>query len=361
MSTRDPATPAVQAGAPGSETLVAVSDLTVRFESATTAPAVRGVSLSIRPGHIVGVAGESGSGKTATALAMMGLLPRGTVTGGSVRYRDQELLGLREKEMRAVRGRRMAMVFQETVTALNPVLRIEEQLAMAVRAHARCTKRELQDTIRRSLADVQLTDADRVLSSYPHELSGGMCQRVMIAMALACGSEVLIADEPTTALDVSVQHDVLAMLRELVATRHLGVLFISHDLAVINELCDELYVFYRGEVVEYGLARQVIERPAHPYTAALLACLPRLRGEHVRMPDMTGADLMSAQGSGCRFRSRCEFAQAQCESHPDLLELGAELPGRLSRCWRAGTVAGLAPQTEEASGQRVGTAPGGDA
>jgi len=343
------------------ETLVTVSDLSVRFARAATADAVRGVSLNVQAGRIAGVAGESGSGKTATALAMMGLLPRGTVVGGSVRYRDRELLGLREKEMRTVRGRRIAMVFQETVTALNPVLRIEEQLAMAVRAHSKGSRGELQKTIRRSLEDVQLADADRVLSSYPHELSGGMCQRVMIAMALACGSEVLIADEPTTALDVSVQHDVLVVLREVVAARHLGVLFISHDLAVINELCDDLYVFYRGEVVEHGPAQQVIERPAHPYTAALLACLPRLHGEHIRMPDLSSADLLSEQGSGCRFAARCEFARAQCQTHPDLLELDAGSGGRLVRCWRAGEVLSRAGEPQQASTQSVGTTPGGEA
>lgn len=361
MSSPDGHSHASQSVTPTGETLITVTDLTVRFMPAAGADAVRGVTMSIQAGRIVGVAGESGSGKTATALAVMRLLPRSAVVGGSVRYRDRELLDCREREMRTVRGRRIAMVFQETVTALNPVLRIEEQLSMAVRAHSKPGKQTLRETIRQSLKDVQLADADRVLRSYPHELSGGMCQRVMIAMALACGSEVLIADEPTTALDVSVQREVLGVLRDLVASRHLGVLFISHDLGVMNEVCDELYVFYRGEVVERGPAKQVIERPAHPYTAALLACLPRLHAEHRRMPDLSRSGLLPAEESGCQFRARCEFAQAQCAAHPDLRELVAGSGGRSARCWRAHEVLSLAREPASSGAQRVGSKPGGQA
>jgi peptide/nickel transport system ATP-binding protein len=274
---------------PGEEVL-GVEDLTVEFASGYgRTQALRGVSLRLRAGQILGVAGESGSGKTTLALAAMGLLPRGAQVNGSIRYRDTELLALPERQLRRYRGRHLAMIFQETASALNPVMRVGDQLMMAARAHVRGDRAEIRRRVADALADVRLQDPDRVMSSYPHELSGGMCQRAIIAMALGCGSRVLFADEPTTALDVSVQHEILELIRGLVARRQLAVMLISHDLAVLSEICDDLAVMYRGRVVETGAVRDVLRNPAHPYTRALLDCLPTLHGRHDELREITPA------------------------------------------------------------------------
>jgi ABC-type glutathione transport system ATPase component len=272
---------------PGEEVLV-VDDLTVEFTAGhVRTRALQGINLRLRAGEILGVAGESGSGKTTAALAAMGLLPRGTGVHGSVRYRDTELLGLPERRLRRYRGRHLAMIFQETGSALNPVIRVGDQLMMAARAHIRDGRAEVRRRVAAALADVRLPDADRIMSSYPHELSGGMCQRAIIAMALGCGSRVLFADEPTTALDVSVQQEILELIRGLVTRRRLAVMLISHDLAVLSEVCDDLAVMYRGRVVETGAAPEVLRKPAHPYTRALLDCLPTLHGRRRELREIT--------------------------------------------------------------------------
>lgn len=340
----------------GQEVLV-VDDLGVLFRGRDTQThAVRGLSLTLAAGRVVGVAGESGSGKSATALAVMGLLPPGTQVTGSVRYRGRELLDLPEPRRRELRGRHIAMVFQETGTALNPVLRVGDQLAMAVRAHAAASKEEVRARLYQALADVRLRDPDRVLRSYPHELSGGMCQRVVLAMALSCGSNVLLADEPTTALDVSVQQEILELVKGLVDERGLAVLMISHDLAVLAELCDDLVVMYKGEVVETGPAGAVLRRPAHPYTDALLRCLPRLGGGTAFLPEMPPQTVVSETDSGCGFRERCSWRVERCETHPELTVLDiadtadtadTADAGRTARCWRTTEVrAGGRPCTE---------------
>jgi oligopeptide/dipeptide ABC transporter ATP-binding protein len=331
--------------------ILAISDLHVEFRrGGQRTPAVRGLSVSLQAGRIVGVAGESGSGKTASALAAMGLLPDGTHVTGSIRYRGTELLGMPERLLRQCRGRDIAMIFQETATALNPVIRVGQQLTMATRAHFGGSRAQALDRVRAALADVQLRDADRVLRSYPHELSGGMCQRVIIAMALSCGSKVLLADEPTTALDVSVQEEILELIRGLVAERQLAVMMISHDLAVLAELCDELIVMYQGEVVETAAADVALRAPAHPYTKALLDCLPRLHGDRAALPEI--AQRPDLPG-GCRFRSRCDFASDACREHPDLAPLGGRGDGgRQVRCWHSDQVlAASRPAGDQAEGQ----------
>ena len=320
------------------EPVLTIEGLRVDFGSGPRrTSALRGVDLTLHAGRILGVAGESGSGKTTAALAAMGLLPRGASVDGSIRYRGTELLTLSERELRSYRGRHLAMIFQETATALNPVIKVGDQLMMAARTHARGGKAEARERVVAALADVRLTDAERVMSSYPHELSGGMCQRVIIAMALSCGSRVLLADEPTTALDVSVQEEILDLIRGLVARRQLAVLMISHDLAVLAEVCDELAVMYRGELVESGAADTVLQTPAHPYTRALLDCLPTLHGRRDTLPELSSTAGGAQAATGCRFRSRCPWAVESCAEHPELAPV-IEGQSRLARCWRSTTV-----------------------
>ena len=272
--------------APSSPTLLSIRDLKVDFGG--EGQVVDGVSIDLQPGRIVGIAGQSGSGKSLTALSAMGLAPIGARVRGSIKFRGTELVGLREREMAAFRGSRMTMVFQETTTALNPVVHVGRQLLLAVKANVDCSPEERHARVVRSLHDVQLDDVDRVMNSYPHELSGGMCQRVMIAMALVCGADVLFADEPTTALDVTVQREVIDIIRKVADERDLAVMLISHDIGVLEEVCDELAIMLEGRIVERGVAQDVVARPTHPYTAALLNSIPRIGGrleEFVEMPD----------------------------------------------------------------------------
>jgi len=312
------------------------------------------------------VAGESGCGKTTSALAAMGLLPRGASVSGSIRYRDTELLTLSEKELRRYRGSHLAMIFQETTTALNPVIRVGDQLMMAARTHVRGGKTAARERVIAALADVRLTDSGRVMASYPHELSGGMCQRIIIAMALSCGSRVLLADEPTTALDVSVQEEILELIRGLVTRRQLAVLMISHDLAVLADVCDDLAVMYRGEIVESGPAGTVLGNPAHPYTQALLDCLPTLRGRKDLLPELpSGTEGTAAPqvSRGCPYRSRCGWAIDVCQEPPPLTPVLTGQP-RMSRCWRSATVlehtarrGGAEPDGPETARAEPGSAP----
>ncbi|MGH3502172.1 MAG: ABC transporter ATP-binding protein [Nocardioidaceae bacterium] len=322
---------------PGEE-LLRISGLKVGFRNGPARThALRGIDLTLRAGRIVGVAGESGSGKTTSALAAMGLLSRGAMAEGSIRYGGRELLELPERELRRYRGRHLAMIFQETAAALNPVMRVGAQLVMAARVHGAGGKAEARQRVVAALSDVRLTEADRVMSSYPHELSGGMCQRVIIAMALSCGSNVLLADEPTTALDVSVQQEIIELIGDLVRGRQLAAMMISHDLAVLAETCDDLVVMYSGEVVEEGTVQEVLHSPAHPYTRALLDCLPKLHGQGERLPEPKPAGDGTEVGDGCRFRPRCPLAVEACVERPDLVPV-ASGHGRSARCWRSATM-----------------------
>lgn len=284
--------------------VLSIRDLTVDFGHEPRA--VSGVSLELASGQILGVAGQSGSGKSLTALAAMGLAPPNARIGGSITFHGRELIGMKNKQLSPVRGSGMTMIFQETITALNPLVQIEKQMSLAVMANTECDADEARDRVVKALRDVQLRDVDRVMDSYPYELSGGMCQRVMIAMALGCGAEVLFADEPTTALDVTVQREVIDIIRNVADERQLAVMLISHDIGVLEEVSDSLVVMYRGRVVERGGTAQVITEPKHPYTAALLNSIPRIGGtltEFVEMPDFAvGAfdHAEAAKGGGLR-------------------------------------------------------------
>jgi peptide/nickel transport system ATP-binding protein len=260
--------------------LLEIQDLEIAFPGGRE-PVVRGVSLSVGRGEIVGLVGESGSGKTMTALAVLGLVPPpGRVTGGRILLEGkQDVLTLRPRDLRAVRGRRIAMVFQEPATAFNPVYTIGFQIAEAVRAHRKISRREALDEAARLLDRVAIADARRRLGDYPHQLSGGQRQRAMIAMALAGGPDLLLADEPTTALDVTLQAQILELLEEIRRDLGLAVLLITHDLGVVAETCDRVVVMREGRIVEEAGVVELFRAPAHPYTRELLAAVPRLEGE----------------------------------------------------------------------------------
>ena len=259
--------------------LLDVQHLTVVFEGgASTVTAVNDVSFQIAPGETLGLVGESGSGKSVTAFAILRLLqPPGRVAGGQVLFEGRDLLGLPEREMREVRGARISLIFQEPMTALNPVMRVGDQIAEALTVHGLATGADARARAVELLEAVQITDAPRRVRDYPHQLSGGMRQRVMIAIALACKPPLVIADEPTTALDVTIQAQVLELLRELKARYSLAVLLITHDFGVIAEMADRVAVMYKGSLVEQGPVRQILREPAHEYTRSLLASIPGAR------------------------------------------------------------------------------------
>jgi oligopeptide/dipeptide ABC transporter ATP-binding protein len=317
--------------------LLEIRDLAIRFPAPGGGgiDVVRGAFLEVGRGEVVGLVGESGSGKSLTALAILGLVPPpGRIVGGSVRLGGRELRGLSEAEYRPIRGGRIGLVFQEPGAALNPVLTIGAQIVEAIRAHRPMPKTEARERARRLLAQLALPDPERRLRQYPHELSGGQRQRALLAIALAADPELLIADEPTTALDVTVQAEVLDLLERLRRERELGILLITHDFGVVARSCDRVVVMYAGEVVEQGATAEVLAAPRHPYTRALLASVPRL-GEHA-----VGTSLATIPGqvpnlaalpSGCVFHPRCDVLRADCSSAPPpWVALGDA--GRGARC-----------------------------
>jgi peptide/nickel transport system permease protein len=302
------------------DALLDVRDLTV---SVIDGPAlVTGVSFALRPGTVLGLVGESGCGKTMTARALLGLLPDGVeVTGGSLCFAGRDLAGLTERELRGVRGREAALISQEPMVALDPVFSIGYQLTQPIRrfrsvGRHRVGRSEARRIAEELLGQVGIVDARRIMRSYPHQLSGGMAQRVCIALALTGSPKLLIADEPTTALDVTVQAEILSLLRSLVSTRDLSVIIVSHDLGVVADLCDEMAVMYAGQVVESGTVTEVLGRPTHPYTAALLGANPHVaEGLPVpeRLPSIPGTVPAAADWpAGCRFASRCSLVTEAC-------------------------------------------------
>jgi peptide/nickel transport system ATP-binding protein len=272
------------------EALLAVDNLRVYFRSGTEwVQVVDSASFEVARGETVGIVGESGSGKTVTGLSILGLLPAGQArTEGSIRFRGQEINGLGEAEMRKIRGRRISMIFQEPMTALDPVFTVGEQIVETLRAHHTCSKREARDRAIETLRQVGISLPERRIDEFPHQLSGGMRQRVVIAIALACEPDLLIADEPTTALDVTIQAQIIELLQELVQARKTSLIFISHNLGVVSQCCSRMVTMYAGQVVESGPIDDVLERPLHPYTSGLLRSMPALARPGARLPSIGG-------------------------------------------------------------------------
>jgi peptide/nickel transport system ATP-binding protein len=305
-------------------TLLSVRDLAVRFgvKGERTVTAVDEVSFDISPGEHVGLVGESGSGKSVTSLAIMGLLPsRGVKTSGEVRYGDTNLLEVSRRRMSSLRGRDIAMVFQDPMTSLNPVVPIGTQVAEIIERHFPVKRKEALKRAGDLLAKVGIPDPARRLKEYPHQMSGGMRQRMLIAMALACEPRLLIADEPTTALDVTIQAQILELLKELVADTGAALLLITHDLGVVAGLCDTVNVMYSGRIVESTNRRVLFGSPRHPYTGGLLESVPRLdspRGAPLRPIPGSPTNVLSWE-QGCAFAPRCRNAQDDCRQDPPAL------------------------------------------
>jgi peptide/nickel transport system ATP-binding protein len=297
--------------------LLDVQDLHIDVQAGgRTKHVVRSASFSVQAGQTVCIVGESGCGKSLTALALLGLLPPAARRRvGSLTFEGADLTSLDAAGLRALRGSRMAMIFQDPMTSLNPVFTIGTQLADVMLRHRRVNRREALERAGYLLRRVGITDPERRLAQYPFELSGGLRQRVMIAMALMCGPKLLIADEPTTALDVTVQAELLELLRSLQAEIGLGMVFISHDLGLVSRVADHVIVMYAGDIVEAGPAREVIDRPQHPYTSMLLGCIPRPGVTVARsvLPSIAGTvPSLDQPIAGCAFQDRCPVAEARC-------------------------------------------------
>ena len=313
--------------------LLDVGNLNIEFSTAQGKfPAVRDVSLQVDAAEVLGLVGESGSGKSVSALAILRLLPAQAHVSGSIHFQDRDLLRLSEPEMRSIRGRGVSIIFQEPMTALNPVMRVGDQIAEAVLAHADITKAEAWNRAIEALRTVAISDADGRARDYPHQLSGGQRQRVMIAMAIVNRPALLIADEPTTALDVTIQAQVLELLADLRRRFSLAMLFISHDLAVVSKIAHRILVMYAGSVVEMGSAAQVFSAPIHPYTRGLLNSVPSLRTDRSK-PLATVEGTVPAMlhlPPGCSFEPRCPARIAACRAAlPPLVEVSS---GHFARC-----------------------------
>ena len=311
-----------------------VADLKTHFfTKAGVVKAVDGVSLQVSAGEILGLVGESGSGKSITGFSVLGLIdPPGRVVSGAIRFKGEELTTASEERLRALRGDRIAMIFQDPMMTLNPVLRVDTQMLETVHAHRTVDKATARAMAVAALGEVGIPSPERRLMAYPHELSGGMRQRVAIAIAFLLKPDLVIADEPTTALDVTIQAQILALAQALCAKTGTAMIWITHDLAVVSSLADRIAVMYAGRIVETGLTSDVVARPLHPYTHGLIGSVPshNVRGARLRqIPGMTPSLL--DLGEGCAFRSRCDRAVGDCARSPDLQQASS---GRLVRCIR---------------------------
>jgi peptide/nickel transport system ATP-binding protein len=342
---------AVTAAAPGPAPLIEINGLNVQFATSHgKLRAVEGLSYSVYPGEMVAIVGESGSGKSVSALAVMRLLPAGTArTQGSVRFLGRELLALSEEEMRRIRGREIAMIFQEPMTSLNPVLTIGLQITEPLNIHLNLDAAAARARAIELLKLVGITDPESRLSQYPHQLSGGMRQRVMIAIGLACSPKLLIADEPTTALDVTIQAQILELMKDLSRRLGIAVVLITHNLGIVARYADRVNVMYAARLIESGNADRVFARPLHPYARGLLSAVPRLdRGRSAKLATIDGAPPnLLAPPEGCRFRPRCAFAIDKCSSDPPFVELEQ---GHGAACHRAPIIEMAEPQATPAAG-----------
>jgi oligopeptide/dipeptide ABC transporter ATP-binding protein len=313
--------------------LLEIRDLAVHFPTAEGAlRAVDGVSFDVARGESLGLVGESGCGKSVTALAVLGLVPPpGQIVAGQIRFEGQDLRSMAPAEQRARRGHRIGMVFQEPMRSLNPVLRCGDQVAEVLRTHLSMTRRDAQERVLALFARVGLPGGRDLLDVYPHQLSGGMRQRVMIAMALACDPVLLLADEPTTALDVTIQAQIMSLLADLKGDHDLSVLFISHNLALVAEACERVAVMYAGQIVEMAPVERLFAGPRHPYTRALIDCLPTLEEASAPRPIPGEVPHPLALSTGCRFEERCRRVRPACSERAPALARVAE--NHWVRCW----------------------------
>lgn len=318
------------------EELLRVENLRTEFQVSKkkSTVVVNDVSFSIGKGEIVGLVGESGCGKSVTSLSIMQLLKdtTGKVTGGNVFLEGVNLLEVNKKELCAIRGKNMAMIFQEPMSSLNPSMRVERQMVETIRLHTGMNKEQARNHTISMLKQVGIANPEQTARSYPHQLSGGMSQRVMIAMAMSCDPHLLIADEPTTALDVTIQAQILDLMRKIRSEKDTGILMITHDLGVVAEMCSRVIVMYAGRIVEQAPIKQIFSDPKHPYTKGLISSVPKLGSNVTSLPSIPGSvpDL-SNMPKGCKFAPRCKFAFAKChETEPPLIACGKD---RKSRCW----------------------------
>jgi oligopeptide/dipeptide ABC transporter ATP-binding protein len=315
------------------ESVLIIDDLHIQFATQRGAlRAVNGISLDIMPGEIFGIVGETGCGKSITGLSVMQLLPETAAVTGRITFNGRDILSQSEEQMRRIRGREIAMIFQDPTTSLNPVFTVGQQMERVIRTQLGLSKKAAKAKTEEMLTAVGLPDVARIRKNYPHQLSGGMKQRAMIAMALSCSPKLLIADEPTTALDVTIQAQILELLKDLRDQFDIAIMFITHNLGVVAQLCDRMAVLYAGRVAETGRTETIFTEPHHPYTKGLLAAVPR--------PGSRGADLTAIPGSvpanpgeiaGCAFASRCAYVMERCQvERPSLIQIDA---GHQSACF----------------------------
>lgn len=314
--------------------LLEVKDLkTYFYTDEGVVKSVDGVSFSVDKGETLGVVGESGCGKSITSMSIMQLIGKpGKIVNGEIDFKGENLLNKDKEEMRKIRGKEIAMIFQEPMTSLNPVYTVGQQIMEAVLIHEDMTKEQARERAIQMLDLVKIPDAEKRLNSYPHEFSGGMRQRVMIAMALSCNPEFLICDEPTTALDVTIQAQILNLINELKEKTGTAVMMITHDLGVISEVVDNVMVMYAGQVVEYTDVDTVFEKPLHPYTQGLISCIPKLGGQEEKLSTIKGmVPSFNDMPEGCLFCPRCEYAKDICrKERPELVDLD----GHQVRCFK---------------------------
>lgn len=319
------------------EKLLTVNKLRTEFfqNKKTSVTAINEISFDIGKGEILGLVGESGCGKSVTSLSIMRLLnfTSGKVTKGEVIFDGKDLQKLSEKEMREIRGGKMSMIFQEPMSSLNPAMRIDKQMIEGIRLHTNLSKQEARERAAKILQQVGIPDPERVLKNYPHQLSGGMSQRVMIAMAMSCNPQLLIADEPTTALDVTIQAQILELMEDIRAKKNTGILMITHDLGVVAEMCSRVVVMYAGRIVEEAPVQELFADPKHPYTQGLIGSVPKLGSGVESLPSIPGSvpDL-SVMPKGCKFAPRCKYAMDIChQQEPELADIN-EAGTRKCRC-----------------------------
>jgi len=312
--------------------LLKVNNLKVEFTTdRSKILAVDGIDISLTRGKTLGLVGESGCGKSVTALAIMGLLPRHASISGEVLFKDQDLLKLKKRDMAKIRGNQISMIFQEPMTSLNPVFNVEYQMAEVFKLHRGKSGKEVRPEIVELLRTVGIPNPERRMKDFPHQLSGGMRQRVMIAMAMACEPDILIADEPTTALDVTIQAQILELMNDLQRVHDTGLLMITHDLGVIAQVAENVAVMYAGHIMEHSSVHEIFSDPLHPYTRGLLKTIPRIASKTERLEEIKGTvPHMSKVPPGCRFHDRCIERLARCSQETPPV---SQVSGRTVRCW----------------------------